>query len=130
MQALNKPSRNQVDLMGLSCIFRVTGLTVTFNPVVKARHNHRPRATALDWSNDLSKTYRLLDWLNLNQLERDVVFSVPKKGRQPDAFKSRKDCFIEAAHYIFTVEDDPLVNREISKDPTRVATAIGNRLER
>ena len=54
--------------------------------VVKVHHN-RPRAMALDWSNDHSKTYRLLDWLNLNQLERDVMFSVPKKGRQPDVFK-------------------------------------------
>lgn len=98
--------------------------------VVKIRHKYRPRATALDWSNEHSKTYRLLDWLNLNRLEKDIMFSVPKQGRHPDAFKSRKDCFIEAAQHIFTLEDDPAIHCEISKDATRVATAIGNRVKR
>ena len=58
------------------------------------------------------------------------MFSVPKQGRHPDAFKSRKDCFIEAAQHIFTLEDDPAIHCEISKDATRVATAIGNRVKR
>ena len=93
---------------------------------IKARHY---KSTALDWSNDHNKTYRLLEWLDVNHLERDIVFAAPKKGRYSDTFKSRKDCYIEIAQYIFTAEDHPIIHRELSKNATRIATSIGNRLE-
>lgn len=33
------------------------------------------------------------------------MFLVSKQGYQLDAFKSRKNCFIEAAHYIFVIKN-------------------------
>jgi len=117
-----------VDLIGPSHTFRALpdSRLPGNRPPVKGRYN---KPTALDWSSDHNRTYRLFDWLNANQPERDIVFGVPKKGHHDPFSKSRKECFMEAAHYVFTVEDDPVIHREVSRDATRVATSIGGRLD-
>ena len=81
-----------------------------------------PIERTVNWSQDPSKGFRLIDWLDTHKTERNVLFSRGRNSKDPELTKKR--CAAEAALAVFACDPDPVIRRHVKEDLAHFSQVI------
>ncbi len=76
----------------------------------------------VNWSQDPSKGFRLIDWLDAHKTERNVLFSRGYNSKDPELTKKR--CASKAALAVFACDPDPAIRRHVKEDLAHFSQVI------
>lgn len=79
----------------------------------------------MHWSADPSRATRLLDWLDVHPVERNVLFCAENRGgHKPAGTLLKKTCAARAALAVFAQDQDAALRRLAVDDPDYLGHAI------
>lgn len=104
------------------------------NSQTASKKKNKDTGPAISWTKDISRTDRLIDWLEQNVADRQKLFSDSsqdaksegRKQRVANGSKSKYHQLIATA--VFSVDADAKVREDYEASPTKYIKAIENRL--
>lgn len=94
----------------------------------------KPALEKVYWEKDLSRTDRLLDWLESNPSDRQKLFSDSARDAKEEnrprhvARGAKSEFHTKIALYVFSVDTDARVRKEVVTNVNKYAKAVENRL--
>lgn len=108
--------------------------SATDEPQVANKKKAKDSGPSVSWAKDISRTERLIDWLEQNVIDRQKLFSDSsqdakkenRKQRVANGSKSKYHLLIAAA--VFSIDADPKVREDFQGNSTKYGKAVENRL--